>query len=119
MIKRTGKIMYIEKDFQVVGFYEDGKTSRSATWAHESERPDTVKFIDYETFDQLQKQNKELQDKLNKCVEALKFYANEHLWDYNENNGLQDRIIISDTDDSKDQIGGKFARQTLKEIGES
>ena len=59
------------------------------------------------TVDKLKEENKKL-------VEALKFYANERYWEGREIDG-------DDWDDYYEDgngIGGKIARQVLKEIGE-
>lgn len=75
-------------------------------------------------------QIKELEQKLAKAVECLKFYADESNWDMKGEQILETYDIEQYTEDSYDdygmpyeqiliaEIAGKRARQILKELGE-
>lgn len=61
-------------------------------------------------FDRIQK----LEEENKKLVEALKFYANERYWEGREIDGDDWHDFYEDGNG----IGGKLARQVLKEVAE-
>jgi hypothetical protein len=69
-----------------------------------------------------QKENKTLQSKLDKTVKALEFYANERNWEESIDNPSAFCIIkycdAEEREATYECIGGKKARETLKQIKE-
>lgn len=95
------------------------------TWGCEPTYIEVANHIHDVFIAKLQQQNKELQDKLNKCVEALKFYGEPSNWELSQkmNFSYHDMLDSKHNDwESFDKddvlICGKRARKTLKEVSE-